>query len=142
MIAALQTRIAALLGAASAFDGVEIITDDRPDWVSTVAQAIGRQDLIVVVGLAEGESVSEMSPAPVFTERVRVAILQHHLHTAHSAGTLMQAAIIALHRQPVTADGKGPERLYAISHRHEVSDDGVISAELTVQALIHIRAAT
>lgn len=138
MIAALQTRIAALLGADAAFDGVEIITDDRPDWISTVAQAIGRQDLIVVVGLAEGEGEGDV-PVPVFWERVRVLIMQHHLHTDHSAVVLMQAAILALHNMPVTALTPGPEVIRARSHRSSVDEDGVISAEVVVDARIVVR---
>lgn len=138
MISAIQSRLKELLEARPAFAGVKIYTDDRPDFVNTVAQAIGRQDLVVAIGFAAGESPgssSQRTTRPVLNERIRIAIIQHRLHTAHSAVTLLEEAIRAIQDQPIDgAAPNSPQRFRVLSHRTYLDDEGTRSCELTVAA--------
>lgn len=139
MIAALQERLASILGAHADFAEITILVDTRPDFVNAMAEAIGRQDLVVVIGYAEGEQEGDGAPLPVFRERLRVAVVQHRLHTAHSAVALMEAAILAIHHQPTLPGVASPERFRVVSHRSDVDEDGLMVAECQVECLVLLR---
>jgi hypothetical protein len=138
MITALQTRLAALLGASAYFAGVTILVDTKPDFVNAVAEAIARQDLVVLVGFAEGQALEPYGTRPALRESIRVAVIQHRLHTAHSAVDLVEKAMGLLHNQPIVAHTGTPSRFYVSSHRSDVDEDGTIAAELTVTTEILI----
>jgi hypothetical protein len=135
VITALQNRIAAILTGSATFTGVPILVDTKPSFVNEAAQGIARQDLLVLVGYATGEVANPEGSRPAFLERISVIVVQHRLHTAHSAVALMEAAALLLHDAPVTSGGRGPQRFRVVSHRSDIDEEGTIAAELIVETL-------
>jgi hypothetical protein len=132
----LQTRVAGLLAADSAFAGVTILSDEKPDLVNAIAQEMGKQDFFVLITFAEGEAPEAQSAAPVFRERLIVRLFQHRLHTGHNPVTLLEKAITLIHNAPVKAGGAGSRRFTASSHRVLIDEEGLRIAELTVEATV------
>lgn len=139
MLTAIQARIADLLTAEPEFAGIPILVDTRPDFVNAMAEAIGRQDLVVVIGFAAGEADATYAPRAYLRETVRVAIIQHRLHTAHAAATLIETAMLAIHDKPLVAATSTPERFALVSHSSNVDEDGLIVCECVVSISILLR---
>ena len=139
MIAELQERLALILSEDPAFAGVTILVDTRPDFVNAIAEAMGRQDLVVVVGFAAGEREGERTTAPIFRETLRVAVIQHRLHTAHQAVPLLDAGMLAIQNRTFTAGAPSPERFYVVSHNSAVDEEGLIVAECSIECTVLLR---
>lgn len=139
MLTAIQSRLSDLLAAEPEFAGIPILVDTRPDFVNAMAEAIGRQDLVVVIGFAAGEADAAFAPRAYLRETVRVAIIQHRLHTAHAATALIETAMLAIHDKPLVASTSTPERFALVSHSSAVDEDGLIVCECVVSISILLR---
>ena len=136
MILVLQERLKTLIEADTWFAGIEVLTEKYGDLGNRIDREVARASRCIIIRTAEGQLQDESRLAS-YTERLILDIVKPASGDWNLV-TALERAVLAIHHQPVVANGYNNRQFAVTSHRSVVieNEDEEQETILAQQAII------
>ena len=121
MILVLQERLKTLIDADTWFAGVKVLTEKYGDLENRIEREVARASRCIIIRTAEGQLQDESRLAH-FKERLIVDIVKPASGDWNLV-TALEHAVLAIHQQPVVANGQNNRQFSVTSHRSVVIEN-------------------